>query len=288
MKETTLTLLLCCLLAAAPSFAQDETDTDSPDTLIGTVNDIPYRLDIFRLFYLEQLQSGRGEDGPAFQQRVFDEFMSLVAASQEAERRQLGDERNVSAALQLERMKVLSRAVVEAMAQEIQPTETELESAYEMVKGNQGRTEYKARHILVKEEGEAKKLIKQLNKGADFAELAKKNSLGPTGKKGGELDWFDPNQMVRPFAEAVVDMQPGTYSKAPVHTEFGWHIINLQETRKAEPPSFEAAKPQLTNIIRHQKVLEKVAEIRNNAMVELNEDVVRIKQIDLEEATPKD
>ncbi|WP_242445868.1 peptidylprolyl isomerase [Chromatium okenii] len=83
------------------------------------------------------------------------------------------------------------------------------------MKAQSGRVEFKARHILVKDEDEAKKLIKQLDKGADFAELAKKNSTGPTGKDGGDLGWFDPKQMVPAFATAIADMKPGTYSKTP-------------------------------------------------------------------------
>ncbi len=217
-----------------------------------------------------------GENTPAFQQQAFDEFMGLVVASQEGERRKLDNERNVVAALQLERMKVMSNAALAAMADEMQPTEDELKAAYEKVKEQATGTEFKARHILVKDEAEAKKLIKQLDKGADFAELAKKHSTGPTGKDGGDLGWFDPNQMVPAFAKAVADMKPGSYSKEPVQTQFGWHVINLQETRKAEPPSFEDAKPQLTALVQRQKIAEKIGEMRNNAVVELNEDIVKV------------
>ena len=158
----------------------------------------------------------------------------------------------------------------------MQPSEDELKAAYEKVKEQAGRTEFKARHILVKDEKEAKDLIKQLDKGADFAELAKKHSTGPTGKDGGDLGWFDPKQMVPPFAEAIADMQPGSYSKKPVQTQFGWHVINLQETRKAEPPSFDEAKPQLIALVQRQKISGKIVEMRNGAKVELNEEIVKI------------
>ena len=169
------------------------------------------------------------------------------------------------------------------MAQEIEVSDDEISKAYEQVKKQAARTEYKARHILVKDEDEAKKLIKELDKKADFAELAKKHSLGPTGKNGGELEWFDQSQMVQPFAEAVAAMKPGTYSKEPVQTQFGWHIINLQETRTAEPPKLEDVKPQLTAMVQRQKLGERLAEMRDKAMVELNEEVVQVKPKD---ATP--
>lgn len=281
MKTVRIPLLLCALLAAGSGFAEDKKDTakdaDSPDTLIATVNGKTYPLDVFRLFYMERLQESRAENNAAFQQQVFDEFMGLIVASQEAERRKLENDRNVVAGLQLERMKVMSNAALTAMAGELEPSKKELEDAYAKVKEQAARTEYKARHILVKDEAEAKKLIKELDKGADFAELAKKNSTGPNGKNGGDLGWFDASQMVAPFAEAVVAMKPGTYSKEPVHTQFGWHVIKLEETRKAEPPAFEEIEPRLVALVQRQKIGEKIAEMRNKAMVELNEDVVKIK-----------
>lgn len=276
MKKSRIPLLLCVLLAAGNGFAEDQKDTDSPDTLIATVNGVAYPLDVFRVFYLERVQQNQGENSPAFQQQAFDEFMGLVVASQEGERRKLEGERNVIAALQLERMKILSNAALSAMAEEMQPSDDELKAAYEKVKEQATRTEYKARHILVKEEEEAKKLIKQLNKGTDFAELAKKHSTGPTGKDGGDLGWFDPSQMVPPFAEAIAAMKPGDYSKAPVQTQFGWHVINLQETRKAEPPPFDEAKPRLIALVQRQKISESVGKMRNSATVELNEEIVKV------------
>jgi len=277
MKKTPLALLLCTLLATGGVVAEDKKDTDSPETLIATVNGTPYRLDVFRVFFMERLQGRPASNDPAVQQQLFDEFMNLIVASQEGDRRKLEGERNVVAALELERMKVMSNAALSAMADEIEPSEKELKDAYDRIKEQTTRTEYKARHILLKSEDEAKKLIKQLDKGAKFEELAKKHSEGPTGKDGGDLGWFDPAQMVAPFAEAVTKLEPGSYTKEPVQTQFGWHIIELQETRKAEPPAFEDAKPQLTALVKRQKLGEKLAEMRNNAMVELNEEVVRLK-----------
>ncbi|MCK7582907.1 MAG: peptidylprolyl isomerase [Chromatiales bacterium] len=277
MKKTPLALLLCTLLATGGAVAEDKKDTDSPETLIATVNGTPYRLDVFRVFFMERLQGRPANNDPAVQQQLFDEFMNLIVASQEGDRRKLEGERNVVAALELERMKVMSNAALSAMADEIEPSEKELKDAYDRIKEQASRTEYKARHILLKSEDEAKKLIKQLDKGAKFDELAKKHSEGPTGKDGGDLGWFDPAQMVAPFAEAVTALKPGTYTKEPVQTQFGWHIIELQETRKAEPPAFEDAKPQLAALVKRQKLGEKLTDMRNKAMVDLNEDVVRLK-----------
>lgn len=274
MKRSKLAIFICAALLAGVTSVQAEV---SGDDLIATVNGTPYKVDLFRLFFMERLQQSQGENTPELQEYVFNEFMSLIVAAQEAQRRELEKDVDVQTAVELQRMKILSNAALAAMADELKPSEGELEKAYEELKTNTDRTEYKARHILVKEEDEAKKLIAELDKGADFGDLAREHSLGPTGKNGGELDWFDANQMVAPFSEAVAKLETGSYTKEPVQTQFGWHVIELQDSRKAEPPSFEDAKPQLTVLLQRQKLSEKLVEMRDAAMVELNEEVVKVK-----------
>lgn len=284
MKTTRIPLLLCALLAAGAAVAEDAKDAEAQpqgdDVLIATVNGTPYGLDLFRLFFLERLQQTRGQNSPELQEQAFNDFMSLVVASQEAARRSLEKDPDVGVAIELQRMKILSNAALAAMAEEIEPTEDELKKAYDEIKENASQVEYKARHILVKDEDEAKKMIEELEGGADFGDLAREHSLGPTGKNGGELEWFDANQMVAPFSEAVAAMEVGTYTKTPVQTQFGWHVIELQDSRKAEPPSFEDAKPQLAALLKRQQLSAKLAEMRDGAMVELNEEVVKIKPTD--------
>jgi peptidyl-prolyl cis-trans isomerase C len=280
MTKTRIAFLVGALLAAGTCLAEDANSPAAPapdgNANIAVVNGKPYSLDLFRIFYVERMQETQGQNDPAFQQQAFNEFMSMIVAAQEAEKRKLEDRPDVATAMQLQRLKVMSNAALASMAKDIQVSDDELKKAYDEVKKSATRTEYKARHILVKDEATAKKLIKQLDKGADFGELAKKNSEGPTGKNGGELDWFDGNQMVKPFADAVAAMKPGTYSKEPVQTQFGWHIINLQETRTAQPPSFEDAKPQLTALVQRQKLGEQIGKLRDSALVELNEQVVKV------------
>ncbi|QVL48591.1 MAG: peptidylprolyl isomerase [Thiocapsa sp.] len=284
MKTTRIPLLLCALLAAGAAVAEDAKDAEAQpqgdDVLIATVNGTPYGLDLFRLFFLERLQQTRGQNSPELQEQAFNDFMSLVVASQEAARRNLEKDPDVGVAIELQRMKILSNAALAAMAEEIEPTEDELKKAYDEIKENASQVEYKARHILVKDEEEAKKMIEELEGGADFGDLAREHSLGPTGKNGGELEWFDANQMVAPFSEAVAAMEVGTYTKTPVQTQFGWHVIELQDSRKAEPPSFEDAKPQLAALLKRQQLSAKLAEMRDGAMVELNEEVVKLKPTD--------
>lgn len=273
--------------AKAPSAAPAQTPAPLEDSVnIAVVNGKPYSLGLFRIFYVERMQETQHQNDPAFQQQAFNEFMSMIVASQEADKRKLGERPDVTAAMELQRLKVMSNAALGALAQDIKVSDDELKKAYEEVKKAAARTEYKARHILVKDEAAAKKLIKQLDKGADFADLAKKSSEGPTAKNGGELDWFDASQMVKPFSDAVAGMKPGTYTKEPVQTQFGWHIIKLEETRTAEPPSFDDAKPQLTALVQRQKLAQEIAKLRDGAMVELNEEVVKVSPKDGESAAP--
>ncbi len=263
---------------AAPVLAQEQPTGD--DTLIATINGEPYKLDLFRLFYAQRLQQAGAENSPQFQEQAFNEFMNLVVSAQEGEKRQLADRPDVQAALELERMMVLSTAALQAIGADSEVTDDELKEAYEQFKEQAKRTEYKARHILVDNKEKAEEIAKQVTKkkGKNFEDLAKENSTGPTAEKGGDLGWFDSRQMVKPFADAVAELKPGEWTEEPIQTQFGWHVILLEETRDAEPPSFEDAKPGLEAALKRQKVAEKLAEMRNGAKVELNEDVVKLKE----------
>ncbi len=274
-KSFALALLSLSILGAP--LAAEQQPADSPEALIAKVNGQPYPLDVFRAFLRDRLQGRSVQDNPQVQQQLLDEFMNLVVASQEAERRKLADKREVAAALELARLQVLTNAALTAIANEIEVGDRELKDAYDRIQTQMNRTEYKARHILVKEETEAKNLIKQLDKGAKFEDLAKRHSEGPTGKDGGDLGWVDPAQMVAPFGEALTKLKPGSYTKEPVQTQFGWHIIKLEETRQAKPPAFDEIKPQLVNLVKRQKVGERLNDMRNNAAVEFNQEIVQIK-----------
>ncbi|MBO0347492.1 peptidylprolyl isomerase [Roseibium limicola] len=125
-------------------------------------------------------------------------------------------------------------------------TEDALKAAYDKQFADfEGPEELHARHILVKEEDEAKAIIKQLDEGADFVELAKEKSTGPSGPNGGDLGFFSAGQMVKPFEDAAMALEKGAYTKEPVQTQFGWHVIKLEDKRKQEKPSLEEVADQL-------------------------------------------
>ncbi|MBK1620132.1 peptidylprolyl isomerase [Lamprobacter modestohalophilus] len=284
MKHRFITASLLAAVITAPACAQEAQETNN-ETLIATVNGQTYQLDLFRAYYGEILAQRNGQDSPQLQEQAFNEFMNMVVASQEGEKRDLTNNAEVQAALALQRMMVLSAAALQSIGAETNPSEAELKQAYDELVAQSQRTEYKARHILLDDKDKAQALIEQLDaaNGKGFATLAEENSLGPTAEKGGDLGWFDSRRMVKPFADAVAEMEPGSYSKQPVQTQFGWHVILLEETRAAEPPSFEQAKPQLEALLRQRKVAEALTELRNNADVQLNEEVVTVKEAPTEE-----
>ncbi len=260
---------------AAPA-APAADPAEPPDTTtIATVNDQQFPLGLFRLFYGERLRAARAENTPEFQNLAFNEFINIVVTAQDAKAKGLDKKPELGYALELQKMQLLSRLALEETAAGVKPSEEEIKKVYDEQVAKLDRQEYKARHILVKEEEEAKKLIKELEKGKEFIELAKAHSDGPTGKNGGDLGWFDPEQMVPAFAEVVVTLKPGNYTKTPVQTQFGWHVILLEDTRKMEPPSLDSVKPEIVAALQREALTQYVGSLQEKAKVDLNPDLIK-------------
>lgn len=152
-------------------------------------------------------------------------------------------------------------------------TEESLRARYDEMTGEfEGEKEVNARHILVKTEDEAKALVAALNDGADFATLAAEKSTGPSGPNGGSLGWFVKGAMVAPFAEAAFAMEKGDVSD-PVETQFGWHVIKVEDIRMKQPPPYEALAPQMRQQASQGVAQAIIAEIREGATVETSEDM---------------
>lgn len=157
----------------------------------------------------------------------------------------------------------LSRAVKERL------TDDMLKKRYgEYLKANPAEPEVHARHILVKTEDEAKDVIKELKGGADFVELAKTKSTGPSAPQGGDLGYIKRGDVVPEFAEAAFALKPGEFSQAPVKTQFGWHVIKVEDVRTSQPPSFEEAKEELTQEASRDMVTDVVNGLREHAKIE--------------------
>lgn len=148
-------------------------------------------------------------------------------------------------------------------------SDSALKARYQVFLKEKGpQEEVHARHILVKTEAEAKSIIEQLQKGADFAALAKKYSTDPEAASGGDLGYFGRDQMVPEFSKAAFATPPGQFTKEPVKTQFGWHVIKVEDHRTKPPPSFEEAKPELRSMIAREVVTQQLADLRKGAKIE--------------------
>jgi peptidyl-prolyl cis-trans isomerase C len=213
----------------------------------------------------EAVAQGR-PDNPELRNLVKQRLIESEVLAQEAAKLGLNKNSEVSTQLDLARQTVLIRALVNDVARRNPPTEDAMRKAYEQNKEQPAASEYKARHILVASEAEAKSLITQINGGADFAKLASEKSRDEGSKgQGGELNWSPPNGYVRQFAEAMVSLQKGAMTAAPVQSQFGWHIIRLDDKR---PLSYEALKPQLQQFVQQETVQKTIADLRAKAKVE--------------------
>lgn len=199
--------------------------------------------------------------------KLIEDLVSRELVLQDALNKKVDRRPEVQKELFLIRQKVLLSAVVnDVMNQPI--TDEEIQAEYDAQIKDFKNLEYKASHILVKTKEEADKLIAELDGGADFAELAVQNSTGPSGKNGGDLGWFSPNSMVEPFANAVQAMEKGTYTKEPVETKFGWHIIQLIDSRNIAPPELMNVKPQIEQAVKQKRMKDYLDGLKAKGKVE--------------------
>lgn len=239
--------------------------------VLATVNGVPITANTLALY--EQARQSRmpGNAGGQDRAAILEEIINLELASQHGERKGVDKKPEVLAQLAQQRRALVASAAFQRQMKKHPISEEDLRTLYD--EKIQAGNEYKARHILVESKENAEVLIAQLDKGADFAELAMKNSTGPSGKSGGDLGWFSPKSMVKPFSEAVVGMDKGSYTHEPVQTQFGWHIILLEDSRESTPPAFEQVKPQLEMVIRSQRVQDYLNKLRSTAIINITESV---------------
>ncbi len=194
------------------------------------------------------------ELSPEDRDQIKENLVRIELIAQQAEKDGLTKDPEIANRLELSRLNLLQQAAAQKYLKERAPTEAELRAEFESQLASTPLVEYHARHILVSSEENAQKVIQQLQGGADFARLAKTVSADKgSAAKGGDLDWFSPASMVQPFANAVATLKKGEYTKSPVQTQFGWHVIQLLGTRDRKPPTFEAVKEQLSNFVLQKK-----------------------------------
>jgi peptidyl-prolyl cis-trans isomerase C len=203
---------------------------------------------------------------PEFDKLVRDKVVLDEMFVQEAEKRGLAASPDFKSQMEMARENILVQALLADFEQKNPVTDAEIQAEYDKFKGQASGTEYRARHILVETEDEAKSLIKQIKGGANFEELAKKNSKDPgSGANGGDLDFANPSAYVPEFSQALVKLKKGEMTEEPVKTQFGWHIIKLEDTRDAQFPPLAEVKPQIEQRLKQQKAAAFRDEIRSKA-----------------------
>ena len=259
-----LTFLAPFVVAASLALPAAAQDSVTADTVVATVNGTEITIGnmiIARATLPEQYQQLPAE---VLFKGILDQLVQQTALEQSYE----GDvPLRVELAVENERRQLIAGEVIEkAMAAEI--TAEELDAAYAESYGSAEPTEeFNAAHILVETEEEAQAIKAELDGGADFAETAKTKSTGPSGPSGGALGWFGPGQMVPAFEEAVIGMEVGTVSD-PIQTQFGWHVIKLEDKRQKDAPALEEVKAELETQIRQIKAQTMIEEMTAAADVD--------------------
>jgi peptidyl-prolyl cis-trans isomerase C len=222
-----------------------------------------------RLEFIVKQRTAQGQpDSEQARKGILDNLITQEVVAQEADRRGFGKNTEVRTQLELLRQQVLVQALVQDHLKAHPVKDEEMLAEYSKLKASRGDKEYKARHILVDKDTEANEIVAQLKKGAKFEDLAKQSKDPGSKEKGGDLDWNPPNTFVKPFADALAKLEKGKYTETPVQTQFGWHVIQLDDVRSAQFPAFDAIKQQMLSRIHEQEVQKLVRELREKAKIE--------------------
>lgn len=206
---------------------------------------------------------------PDVEAQIKEEVIAREIFMQEAKKRGLEASADYKAQMELARQTILIRELFSDFQKKNAVTDAEIKAEYDKFVAANGGKEYKASHILVEKEDEAKAIIESLQKGGKFEEIAKKQSKDPgSGARGGDLDWANPSSYVAEFTEALVKLEKGKTTSAPVKSQFGWHIIRLDDVRQAELPKLEEVKPQIAQQLQQQKLGKFQEDLRTKARVE--------------------
>jgi peptidyl-prolyl cis-trans isomerase C len=257
LKKSHLWVLLAAF-AAAPAFAQN----------IAVVNGTPIPKSRADALVSQLVKQGQ-QDSPQLQQAVREELINREILMQEAIREGVPSQADVKAQVAVAQQTVVLRALIEKFVKDNTPTDAEVKARYDDLVKQAGGKEYHLHHILVDNEQQAKDLIAKIKAGASFEDLAKQYSKDPgSGKNGGDLDWANPNSYVPEFAAAAEKLQKGQMTDAPVHTQFGWHIIRVDDIRDIAPPPLDSVKTQIVQQIQQEKLQAFEEGLRKQAKIQ--------------------
>jgi peptidyl-prolyl cis-trans isomerase C len=249
--------------ADAASAASAKPDSD----VVATVNGATISRGEYDLFTKTLIENKQAPPEPTSEQKsqILDQMVTIQLLSAQGAKDGLESTPDVKTRLELLHMRLLADAESIKYLKDHEATDAELKPLYEKVIADGEATEYHARHILVDSKDKADKLIKKINGGAKFEDVAKAESSDPSKSNGGDLGWFNTNRMVKPFAEAVRKLKKGEMTAEPVQSQFGWHIIKLEDTRD---PSFEQLKPALSNNFAQKKLFAYIEDLKKTATVD--------------------
>ncbi|MCB2000263.1 MAG: peptidylprolyl isomerase [Burkholderiaceae bacterium] len=206
---------------------------------------------------------------PEMQGQLREEIITREVFLQEAQKRGLDVTEDFRIQMDLARQSLLIRELFNDYQQKNPVTDADAKAEYDKFAAANGGKEYKARHILVEKEAEAKAIIASLKKGGKFEEIAKKSSKDPgSGANGGDLDWAAAGSYVKEFSDAMVALEKGKTTETPVKSQFGYHVIRLDDVREAQLPKFEEVKPQILQQLQQQKLAQFQQDLRAKARIE--------------------
>jgi len=232
-----------------------------------TVNGVAVSQNLANVFISEQKAQG-APDTPELKAAVREELIRRELLIQEAKKSGVDKRPEVAAQAEAARQAFFVRAYIQDYVKKNPISDARLQADYDKIKAQLGNTEYKARHILVVNEGDAKAIITNLDKGAKFDELAKQ-SIDPGSKdNGGDLGWASAGNFVKPFSDALTGLAKGKYTTTPIKSDFGYHVIMLEDTRPLSVPAFDELKPRLLQQAQSEQINKMVEGLRAKAKVE--------------------
>jgi peptidyl-prolyl cis-trans isomerase C len=251
-------------LIAVVTLAASGFSTAAADTVV-TVNGVDIDSTVFDAYLESRFQKPAAQASAEERATVERELTDIYLLTTQPKAEEFAKDPQIKAQLELQYRGTIAQAVARDFVESNPATDAEILAEYETQLEQSSDKQYKARHILVETQSEAQDLVDQLDEGADFQALAKEHSTGPSGPNGGDLGWFAPDQMVKPFADAVVALEDGAYSKAPVQTQFGWHVILREDTRENEPPTLESVRDAIKQRVEQEKFQDYMQGLRDGS-----------------------
>ena len=256
---------------AAETTAKQDTKVSSAAASskpVAVVNGIAIPQSQYNLLKQDRIQQGQ-PDNEQTAAALRDSLINAQILAQQATKMGLDKDPSMQTRLDLLKTEMLAKAFLANYVKTHPISEADLKAQYDKVKAQMGSKEYEVSHILVDNEAEAKKIIAELNsKKAKFEDLAKKYSKDSSAAKGGLIGWAAPGNLVKEFSDAMVQLKKGEYTKTPVHTQFGWHVIRVDNIRDLKLPPFNEVKDQLRGQMEQEMIKKEIADMRASAKVE--------------------